>query len=98
MSEKLLTGIVHVEADKQIAFSAQPNDFVFTFMSNSVRPVFNGTPSVEVPSTDGFILGKTHDNHNIAIFLGNGGFKVFGASALRTSAYIISSSNLYEKN
>lgn len=98
MSEKLLTGIVPVGADKQIAFSAQPNDFVFTFMSNSVRPVFNGTPSVAVPSTDGFILGKTHDNHNIAIFLGNVGFKVFGASALRTSAYIISSSNLYEKN
>lgn len=98
VSEKLLTGIVPTEEGKKIAFSAQPNDFVFTFMADSVRSVFNGTPSVKVPSTDGFILGKTHDNHNIAIFLGNDAFKVFGASALRTSAYIVSASNLYEKN
>lgn len=98
MSKKIFTGIIPIDEEKQLVFSAQPDDFVFTFMSDTVNSMFSGIPPIKMPSEDGFIFGKTHSNHNIAIYLGNKDFKVYGASALRTSAYIKSSSNVYDQD
>ena len=52
--------------------------------------------SIELQTEDGFLIGKTHNNHQIAIYVGSKTFLILNARYLRTSTYVISKSNVNE--
>lgn len=95
--KELITGVIRTET-KPIVFSAQKDDFCFTFMSDSAYSFPGKNKPISIETKDGFIFGNTHNNHDIAIYYGGKTFEVLGASTLRTSAYIKAKGNLYESN
>lgn len=95
MKEKLLTGIIPHQ-EKPIVFSADKDNYKFTFMTNETYSF--GESSIEIPSHDGFIYGTTHDNHSIAVYVGETKLKLSGAQPLNTCAYVMSKGNVGEQN
>ena len=95
-SQELITGIIQT-ASKPLIFSVPETEFLFSFMTDSAYNFFTSAETsevVEVPVKDGFIHGKTHQNHNIAIYAGDMDFEVQGSRGLYTSAYVKATSNL----
>lgn len=97
MSKDLTTGVIQTK-NKPIIFSVKENSFEFCFMTDSIYSFAGKNQPVNIPTTDGFICGKTHENYNIAIYLGNSPFEIFGTGTLNTSAYIKSNSNTFGEN
>lgn len=95
MKEKLLTGIIPY-VDKPIVFSADKSNYRFTFMTN--EPFSLGETAVQIPPQDGFVYGTTHDNHRIAIYVGETSLQIWGTQSLNTCAYVISKGNVGEQN
>lgn len=95
MSRGLITGIIQTE-NKPVIFSVKENEFEFTFMTDSIYSFSKRNIPTKVPSENEFIFGKTHGNHDIAIYTGNIELEVLGSRCLNTSAYIKSTSNLTE--
>ena len=95
-SQELITGIIPTSS-KPLIFSVQKTDFLFSFMTDSSYNFFinsETSETVKVPVKEEFIYGKTHENHNIAIYAGNMDFEVKGSQGLYTSAYVKGISNL----
>lgn len=97
MSDELLTGIIQTET-KPIIFSAPKNSFIFSFMTDSMHVFPKRAETVKIPTSDGFIYGKTHSNYDIAIYLGNKSFEVSGKAAMNTAAYVKSCANGIEQD
>lgn len=95
MSKELITGVIPTET-KPVIFSVKPNEYDFCFMTDSVYSFNTDNIPIKIPARDGFICGKTHENRNIAIYLGNLSFEVFGSGGLNTSAYVQAASNVYD--
>lgn len=91
MKEKLLTGIIPHEK-KPIVFSADKDNYKFTFMTNETCSF--GGKTIEIPSHDGFVYGTTHDNYGIAIYVGETKLKLSGVKPLNTWAYVKSNGNV----
>lgn len=87
MKNTFITGIIPGE-EKDIIFSSLENSFEFCFMTDSIYSTHKKNIAVNVDVNDGFIFGKTHDNHDIAIYLGDRTFEVLGTFPLNTSTYI----------
>lgn len=93
MEKKLITGIIP-GVEKDVIFSSLENSFEFCFMTDSIYSIHKKNKAVNVDVNNGFIFGKTHDNHDIAIYLGDRNFEVLGTFPLNTSAYIKSLGNI----
>lgn len=97
MSNDLLTGVIDAEP-KSAVFSVRDNSFDFCFMTDSVYSFQEENTLTKLPSSHGFICGKTHDGHSIAIYLGNTSFEFFGKGLLNAYAYVVSSLNTIEND
>ena len=86
------TGYIPI-AGKRICFYS--DKYTFTLMDNDSDP-FHAQELM--PSEDGFLFGKTHDGHDIAIYVGKANRFIFGSSKIIAGAYLISDSNVYETN
>ena len=91
----LITGIIPSEK-KTIFFALKESEHLFCFTTNEVYSLENVNKSIELQTEDGFLIGKTHNNHQIAIYVGSKTFLILNARYLRTSTYVISKSNVNE--
>ena len=91
----LITGIIPSEK-KTIFFALKESEHIFCFTTNEVYSLENMNKSIELQTEDGFLIGKTHNNHQIAIYVGSKTFLILNARYLRTSTYVISKSNVNE--
>ena len=91
----LITGIIPSE-EKTIFFALKESEHLFCFTTNEVYSLKNVNKSIELQTEDGFLIGKTHNNHQIAIYVGSKTFLILNARYLRTSTYVISKSNVNE--
>ena len=87
MVDSLLTGVIQAN-DPPVFFSARKDTFEFCFMTDSVYEYGGDNRSTWLSTTDGFLHGKTHNNHSIAIYVGSPKFEVIGSRRLQTPAYI----------
>lgn len=83
----VLTGVIQTEI-KPIVFSTTRNNFSFTFMTDMVYSMGENNTLTEIPVSDGFIYGKTHDSHDVAIYIGNKQFKIVTTGDLNTVCYV----------
>lgn len=90
---KLLTGVIN-NTERPVFFSSQERDFRFCFMTDSVHSFGVRNDSVKVSNVDGFIFGRTHDNHIIAIYSGDDDLNIIGAFMLNAGAYAVSNGNV----
>ena len=84
----LITGIIPSE-ENTIFFVLKKSEHLFCFTTNTNK-------SIELQTKDGFLIGKTHNNYQIAIYVGSKTFLVSNSKYLRTSTYVISKSNVNE--
>lgn len=92
-----LTGIIQTDV-KPIVFSATNNNYTYTFMNDVVYSVGEKNTPINIPVEDGFIYGKTHDNYDIAIYLGNKKYEIITTGIVNTAAYVKSTVNTYTEN
>ena len=92
MSQDFITGIVN-NPEVPIYFYMNKNTFQFTFFSNEIYTPFETNSCIPIPCQNGFINGKTHSNHDIAIYSGSSKKEIIGNFTLNTSAYILSKGN-----
>lgn len=90
---ELLTGVVEDIRDS-VLFAVPNNEFRFCFMTDAIQSIGTAIKPISLNSNDGFIYGRTHDNHRIAIYSGDRKIRVYGKQMLNTSAYIVSSGNV----
>ena len=92
MDTELITGML-VDTQKPVLFVAEKGHYRFCFLTDSIRPSFpwqnTELKKVEVTSSKGFVFGKTHDAKDIAIYVGNDAFSVFGSCRINTDFYIL---------
>lgn len=88
-----MTGVIQT-GEKPVVFSAIKNSYNFSFITDSVYAFGGNNHSVVLPTNDGFIHGKTHRNHSIAIYIGGQSFEIFGSRNVITASYVESKSNL----
>lgn len=91
----LITGIIPSEK-KTIFFALKKSEHLFCFTTDEVHSLGNMNKPIELQTEDGFLIGKNHNNHQIAIYVGSKTFLVFNSRYLRTSTYVISKSNVNE--
>lgn len=95
MNREFLTGVIETE-EKPIIFSAKNNSFEFCFMTYSTYSIFNTNVPVRIPTQEGFIYGKTHENFNIAIYMGNTSGEILCSQAINIPAFVKSFGNMNE--
>lgn len=95
MKEEILTGIIPF-GENPIVFSADKDNYRFTFMTD--KPFQLLDKAIQIPSQDGFVYGTTHNNHRIAIYVGDTQLQLWGAQPLNTCAYVVSKWNTGEQN
>ncbi|MBQ7874740.1 MAG: hypothetical protein IJ306_06225, partial [Oscillospiraceae bacterium] len=68
MNKENLTGIIQTK-DKPIFFSNY-NYYDFSFLTDNI--LFSGGKNeiTKIPTENGFLYGKTHNNQDIAIYVG----------------------------
>lgn len=90
---ELITGVIDNVLDP--VFFAVPNDeFSFRFMTDDIQNAGTAIKPIRLMNDDSFVYGRTHDNHRIAIYLGNQELRIYGNQVLNTDAYIISDGNI----
>lgn len=88
--EKDYTGIVTTDQGP-IVFHGSENDFVFRFMDTvQIQKEDHDYRMIHIPAEDTFIFGKTHNNHDIAIYCGNNTFDIIGTQKITTNSFIVS--------
>lgn len=95
--ENLITGIAMSSEGQPIAFSSENKSFQFCFTNTNILSGGQRNKKIEFTNQNGFIYGKTHDNHIIAISIGDARLNLYNVCYLNTSAYIISVSNRFEQ-
>lgn len=90
---ELITGVVE-DIQSPVLFSVPNNEFRFCFMTDAIQSAGITIKPISLNGDDGFIYGRTHDNHRIAIYSGDREIRVYGKQMLNTSAYIVSSGNV----
>lgn len=93
----MLTGVID-NTDRPILFTVNKGDFLFTFMSDSIYEMGCPSDPIVLPNTDGYIFGRTHDNHRIAIYAGDECIKVHQTQKLNTGSYIVSKGNIMNRD
>lgn len=89
----MLTGVID-NTNKPVIFTVNQDDFRFCFMTDAVSKFGEPLEDVELPNKDGFVFGRTHDNHQIAIYTGEESINVKSTQGLITGAYIVSKGNI----
>lgn len=89
----MYTGVIN-NTEKPVMFTVDQEDFLFHFMTDSVYEIGNPLQEVLLPSKDGFLFGRTHENHTIAIYTGNLNLSVYTTHKLNTGLFILSTGNI----
>lgn len=85
------TGYFQLENGKKFIYSQ--DKFLFKFMlPNSIT----AEESIQISTSNQFLYGKDHENHNIAIFMGERAFKLYTYKNFKTSLYLVSNGNIYD--
>ena len=90
---EFLTGVIN-NSEKPVLLSSVQGEYRFCFMTDSVLEVGTRYLPVKVSNNDGFIFGRTHDNHKIAIYSGDNDLNIFGTQMLNAGAYVVSNGNI----
>lgn len=95
MDGNLMTGVIQT-GENPVVFSAKKDSYNFSFITDSVYTFDGSNQSVVLNTNDGFICGRTHGGHNIAIYTGGSTFEIFGSQNIIAAAYIESNTNLVD--
>lgn len=90
---ELISGVVENVQDP-VLFCVPTDEFRFCFMTDAIQNAGTAIKPIRLTSDNGFVYGRTHDNHRIAIYSGERELRVYGTQTLSTGAYVISTSNL----
>ena len=97
MEKDNITGIVKTKMGKDVAFSMNKKEmFDFCFITTDVYIPQEKVQETELMTENGFIHGKTNDNHDIAIYYNRNNLRFCYSHHLMTAAYFISLSNMVE--
>ncbi|MBR2041135.1 MAG: hypothetical protein IJ945_02065 [Oscillospiraceae bacterium] len=96
MKKDTLTGVIPTEG-KPIVFSSQ-NDYEFCFLTDMIYKIGEKNDVVKIPTVDGFLFGKTHENNDVAIYVGGKEFIVFLNRTITTGLYVKSSYNVRNRD
>ncbi len=94
MREDLITGVIETK-NRPVCFSMNTQSFEFCYISDQIYNYTGNNHPIKVPVADGFIMGKTHNNQPIAIYVGNSNIEFLGSYTMYPAAYIISKGAVY---
>lgn len=87
------TGIIEC-GDKNLVFFGE--DYTFYFMVPLFEPFGSKREYSLKANENGFLYGTTHDNHSIAIYIGNFEQRVYGKQSIHTDMYLVEHRNIDE--
>jgi len=89
-----LSGVLQSKEGKPVVFFANRDTHEFNFVTDVVYNPTKSNPAFYLEPQNGFAFGKTHNGHNVAVYIGQENFLVIGRQRMFLPAYIVSSSNV----
>ena len=84
------TGIIEC-GDKNLVFFGE--DYTFYFMVPLFEPFGSKREYSLKANENGFLYGTTHDNHSIAIYIGDFDREIYGKQAIKTNLFLVEPGN-----
>lgn len=93
-NEKIITGIIPNQ-EKPVIFTLNKETFEISFFTDEAYSFEKGyTPITIQPNEYGFVIGKTHENHNIALYIGKHSLEFAGSNFINSAMFILGNSNV----
>ena len=96
-NEELVTGVINSDKNP-VLFTVPKGKFNFALLTDTIYDYRKNNIPTHLTIKDKFVFGTTHDNRNIAIYVGNDSFELLTHALLSPGAYIISSQNIDEND
>lgn len=87
--ENKISGVIYNEK-QPIIFTIDKEDYICEFYTENIYQYIKNNTILKCYSKNNFLYGKTHDNHNIAIYYNYDELEIYNRATLYTSCYIIS--------